>query len=79
MVIIFFAILGWAYDLKTVSHDVVQKRANRTGDGSNKHSNIQLEEFNPLSHESHEDENLIWGWDDADMTDDAKKCAKIIN
>lgn len=26
--------IGWAYDLKTVSMDMIQKRAQRTGDGS---------------------------------------------
>jgi stearoyl-CoA desaturase (Delta-9 desaturase) len=30
----FFAKIGWAYDLKTVSHDVISKRIERTGDGS---------------------------------------------
>lgn len=30
----FFAWLGWAYDLKTVKEEVVQKRMARTGDGS---------------------------------------------
>lgn len=26
--------IGWAYDLKTVSSDIIQKRVERTGDGS---------------------------------------------
>ncbi|XP_063635634.1 acyl-CoA Delta-9 desaturase-like [Cydia splendana] len=30
----FFARIGWAYDLKTISDDVIQKRVMRTGDGS---------------------------------------------
>jgi len=30
----FFAIIGWAYDMKTVSNDMVLKRASRTGDGT---------------------------------------------
>lgn len=30
----FFALIGWAYDLKTVPSDVVMKRVLRTGDGS---------------------------------------------
>lgn len=30
----FFARLGWAYDLKTVSMDMIKKRVERTGDGS---------------------------------------------
>ncbi|XP_044744002.1 acyl-CoA Delta-9 desaturase-like [Chrysoperla carnea] len=30
----FFAKIGWAYDLKTVSDDMIQKRVLRTGDGT---------------------------------------------
>ncbi|KAH8294978.1 hypothetical protein KR018_004870 [Drosophila ironensis] len=30
----FFAKIGWAYDLKTVSTDIIQKRVKRTGDGT---------------------------------------------
>lgn len=30
----FFAKIGWAYDLKTVSQEIILKRINRTGDGS---------------------------------------------
>ncbi|XP_047985754.1 acyl-CoA Delta-9 desaturase-like [Leguminivora glycinivorella] len=30
----FFAKIGWAYDLKTISDDVIRKRVIRTGDGS---------------------------------------------
>ncbi|XP_018579049.1 acyl-CoA Delta(11) desaturase-like [Anoplophora glabripennis] len=30
----FFAKIGWAYDLKTVSQDMVKKRVLRTGDGT---------------------------------------------
>ncbi|XP_023310323.1 acyl-CoA Delta(11) desaturase-like, partial [Anoplophora glabripennis] len=30
----FFAKIGWAYDLKTVSEDMIRKRVLRTGDGS---------------------------------------------
>lgn len=26
--------IGWAYDLKTVSHEMIKRRAIRTGDGS---------------------------------------------
>ncbi|KAJ8723405.1 hypothetical protein PYW08_003317 [Mythimna loreyi] len=31
----FFAWIGWAYDLKTVSNDMIKHRALRTGDGTN--------------------------------------------
>lgn len=30
----FFARLGWAYDLKSVSPDMIARRAQRSGDGS---------------------------------------------
>ena len=30
----FFAKIGWAYDLKSVSPDIIEKRVKRTGDGS---------------------------------------------
>lgn len=30
----FFAKIGWAYDLKTVSSEIIQKRVERTGDNS---------------------------------------------
>jgi len=30
----FMAWIGWAYDLKTVSQDIVMARVRRTGDGS---------------------------------------------
>lgn len=31
----FFAWLGWAYDLKSVPDELVRRRGNRTGDGTN--------------------------------------------
>jgi hypothetical protein len=34
----FFAWLGWAYDLKTVSDETIRKRVLRTGDGSHRYS-----------------------------------------
>ncbi|XP_046406704.1 acyl-CoA Delta-9 desaturase-like [Ischnura elegans] len=51
----FFAWIGWAYDLKTVSSDMVQRRAKRTGDGSYSHalwgwgdSDIPAEDYEEL-------------------------------
>ena len=32
----FFAQIGWAYDLKTVSEDVIKMRVERTGDGTHR-------------------------------------------
>ncbi|XP_026501242.1 acyl-CoA Delta-9 desaturase-like [Vanessa tameamea] len=41
------SIIGWAYDLKTVSSDVIMKRVKRTGDGS--HKEWGYEELNDSS------------------------------
>ncbi|OXK02895.1 hypothetical protein CDL44_28965, partial [Escherichia coli] len=35
----FFAWMGWAYDLKTASTNIIEKRALRTGDGTYKRPN----------------------------------------
>lgn len=48
----FFAKIGWAYDLKTVSSEIIQKRVERTGDGS---------------HESQSDTTWGWGDKDQDQ------------
>lgn len=49
-----FARIGWAYDLKTASPELVSKRMARTGDGTR------------FNHHSHE--NQVYGWSDKDMT-----------
>jgi len=77
----FFARIGWAYDLKSVSDEVIQKRMARCGDGCTKYSNAKTDELINLvgAHEAHETDQLIWGWDDAEFKDDQKKCATILN
>lgn len=77
---------GWAYDLKTVSEDIIRKRAERTGDGSNAYSkciksNTEADSAKKHSHHHHHNPNetLIWGWDDQDMDTDVKNNALIIN
>lgn len=47
----FCAKMGWAWDLKSASLSMVQKRAKRSGDGTY---------TNPFSHS-------VWGWGDKDM------------
>ena len=47
----FFAMIGWAYDLKTVSKEVIRKRVERTGD---------------LSHENQANLTWGWGDKDED-------------
>lgn len=83
--------LGWAYELKSVSEDVIRKRAERTGDGSNAYSNCiktdarmqQSRNNNNQNdhhhHQHHHDEEQVWGWDDKDLNLDDKKYAIIFN
>lgn len=79
----FFAKIGWAYDLKTVSKEVIQKRMARSGDFNVEYSNANLEELVRISHERHEQTaeptELIWGWDDADFDESQKKSATILH
>lgn len=59
----FFAKIGWAYDLKTVSVEIVRKRVERTG--INGH----------VDHNKHPS----WGWDDKDLPQTDREAATIIN
>ncbi|KAF7396048.1 hypothetical protein HZH68_010098 [Vespula germanica] len=65
-----FAKLGWAYDLKTVSPEMIQRRAARTGDGTKYHL---------IDHEYEHTSNNVWGWDDSDMIPEDIQDAKILN
>ncbi|XP_050508797.1 acyl-CoA Delta-9 desaturase-like isoform X2 [Diabrotica virgifera virgifera] len=66
------AYLGQAYDLKTVSPEMIKKRAARTGDGSYNFDKVPLENGNAKEHHNfHED--CVWGWDDKDMKEEFKK------
>nr|XP_018901768.1 PREDICTED: acyl-CoA Delta(11) desaturase-like [Bemisia tabaci] len=53
--------IGWAYDLKTVSHKMVAERVKKTGDGTH-----------PLS-----EDKVIWGWNDEDMSRQEREVALI--
>ncbi|XP_011878877.1 PREDICTED: acyl-CoA Delta(11) desaturase-like [Vollenhovia emeryi] len=70
----FFAWLGWAYDLRTVNHNLIKKRAARTGDGS-----LYERTDDRNSEHHHTQDKIIWGWDDADMSLEDKQTAEILN
>jgi len=55
--------IGWAYDLKTVSDDMVKKRVNRTGDGTRSFADDPSGEEN----DSGLPNDHLWGWGDDDM------------
>lgn len=62
----FFAKIGWAYDLKTVSAQMIKKRVERTGDGTHE-----------VYSTDHNHEGEVWGWDDKDMPQEEKAEALI--
>ncbi|XP_048000587.1 acyl-CoA Delta(11) desaturase-like, partial [Leguminivora glycinivorella] len=57
----FMAWIGWAYDLKSVSEDMVVKKMMKTGDGTDLWG--RLPEY----------DDYIWGWGDQDMSEEDKK------
>lgn len=58
-----FAKIGWAYDLKTTSTELVRKRASRTG----------------LVDSGGDPVPLSWGWDDKDCPQSDRMEATIVN
>lgn len=64
---------GLAYDLKTVSAEMIKNRVTRTGDGT--HPLAQKEE--DISEDHHHPENPVWGWDDQDLPDEDRVLAEI--
>nr|CAH7717153.1 unnamed protein product [Callosobruchus chinensis] len=64
----FMAYIGQAYDLKTVSEDMVKRRVKRTGDGTWV-ENQQGGKKEDRGHD-HEYGEYVWGWGDKDMKED---------
>lgn len=61
--------LGWAYDLKTASPELIKKRVSRSGDGSHIHSGHKAGEFF---------DEQMWGYDDH-LKEDEKKLIQILH
>lgn len=59
----FMAKIGWAYDLKSVSDEMLKKRVKRTGDGTKIFDDNQDQEID------NKVEPVLWGWGDSDMTE----------
>lgn len=76
------SISGWAYEMKSVSKEIIQRRAKRTGDGTFDHG--QHEETNRQAHKNHSNHGTdpnghsIWGWGDIDMNEDDKHFAIVL-
>jgi stearoyl-CoA desaturase (delta-9 desaturase) len=78
----FFARIGWAYSLKTISEETIRKRIARTGDGTHKFFGKNDSTHNTDSingdgdHHSHG--NHVWGWGDEDMKEEDYKSVSIV-
>lgn len=79
----FFAKIGWAYDLKTVSKETIQKRMARSGDFNVKYSEATVDDLMRLQAAKHDEptepKELVWGWDDQDFDQEEKKSATILH
>lgn len=82
--------IGQAYDMKTVSEEIVNKRILRTGDGPRNEKDLteREQEIRRLLIEGHDadqgnnnykDKQMIWGWDDEELTAVDKSYVKILN
>ena len=69
------AAIGWAYDLKTASEDMIMKRVNRTGDGTRKIDQL----IHGLNDDHHHEDDQVWGWGDKDMTEEDFSYVKVYN
>lgn len=77
----FFAKIGWAYDLKTASDELIQKRMARTGDFNLEYSKAKADDLKKFSDdkvEEADDHKVVWGWNDPD-NESMKKGATILH
>jgi len=77
----FFARIGWAYSLKTMSKETILKRVARTGDGTHKfsrksNSTENADSVTDKNHDSNEDH--LWGWGDEDMKAEDYKFVSVL-
>lgn len=54
--------IGWATDLKTVSPEMIAKRASRTGDGSHQNNGHVKVNKDHNGSDLKMDEKVLWGW-----------------
>ncbi|CAL8145710.1 unnamed protein product [Orchesella dallaii] len=75
----FFAWIGWAYDMKTVSEKVIFQRVQRTGDGSHSQNAEVKLNGNGFNNGNSTNEIHSWGWDDVDLRKEDKEVAIVLN
>lgn len=73
----FFAKIGWAYELKFPSEEMIKTRVNRTGDGN--HGKWGWSNSFQEGQTKGEESAGIWGWGDKDQLKEDYKNVSIIN
>jgi len=90
----FMARIGWAYDLKTVSPQIIQQRVARTGTPpdvpeTSKDSNDNIDKNEDKENDQvyqavkewimESEENPVWGWNDERIPQELRNATKILN
>lgn len=72
---------GWAYDLKSVSAEMIAKRALRTGDDTwqLRHKGKPKRILDCHAENVDTADNLVWGWNDEHVSAEIKLDATIEN
>lgn len=74
----FFARIGWAYSLKTMSKKTIMARIARTGDGTHKCFGKINSADNSTENNYHAHEDHVWGWGDEDMKEEDCKFVSVL-
>ncbi len=77
MVIDFFAYFGWAWNLKTVSPQMLLKRRTRTGQLDNDKDTQQWKGIDNGMDTKHVEDSL-WGRDDEQMPEELRKATQVL-
>lgn len=73
----FFAAIGWAWDMKTVSPKMLKDRMERTGDGSRLAFRVKETKDKQNSKDDLYDTSMCWGWDDDSIPADLRKLTTV--
>lgn len=74
----FLSYIGWAYDLRTVSQDILDKRAARTGDGTRAKSTSLTKIDLNKNHHVNVDDGIVWGWNDKDLVEHQRQNVFVV-
>jgi stearoyl-CoA desaturase (delta-9 desaturase) len=76
----FFARIGWAYSLKTMSKETILRRVARTGDGTHKfcRNSDSTNNADSITDSNYDSKDHFWGWGDKDMKAEDYKFVSVL-